>query len=133
MEIKLTRWFVYEWGKSIRQKPHWMILRLPLLRIHYYHNKWLQVKKFQYLIPTYSWTLIPIPNWTCSIVKISSCNAWLPIHDYNCTDPSMRLQSPTKEGCWLQNSLVHHMMKIQKILGHKTLWCTNTATSSQER
>ena len=24
-------------------------------------------------------------------------------------------------------------MKIKKMLGHKTLWCTNTATSSQER
>ena len=25
----------------------------------------------------------------------------------NCTDPSTRLQSPTKEGCWLQSSLVY--------------------------
>ena len=24
-----------------------------------------------------------------------------------CADPSMRLQSSTREGCWLQNSLVH--------------------------
>ena len=71
MEIKLTRWFVYEWEKPTRQKPHRMIFKSPLLRIHYYQNKQLQVKESQYLIPTYSWTLTPIPNWTCSVVTIS--------------------------------------------------------------
>ena len=69
-KIKLTQWFVYEWGKSTRQKPHWVILRSPLSRIYYYQNKQLQVKESQYLIPTYSWTLILIPNWTCSVVTI---------------------------------------------------------------
>ena len=53
-EIKLTQRFVYEWGKPTRQKPHRMILRSLLSRIHYYHNKRLQVKESQYLIPTYS-------------------------------------------------------------------------------
>ena len=51
----------------------------------------------------------------------------------NCADPNTRLQTPTREGCWLQSSSVHHKMKIQKKLGYKTLWCTNTATSLQER
>ena len=23
----------------------------------------------------------PIPNWTCSVVTISPCNAWLPVRD----------------------------------------------------
>ena len=55
-------------------------------------------KGIQYLIPTYSWTLIPIPNWTFSVVTISPFNAWL---------PSTRLQSPTRESCWLQSSSVH--------------------------
>ena len=41
-------------GKLTRQKPYQVILRLPLPRIHYYHNKRLQVKESQYLIPTYS-------------------------------------------------------------------------------
>ena len=59
-----------------------MILRSPLPKIHYYQNKHIQVKEFQYLIPTYSWTITPIPNWTCSIVTISlfQCmtpNTWL--------------------------------------------------------
>ena len=41
--------------------------------------------------------------------------------------------TPTLEGYWLQSSLVHHTMNIKKLLGHKTLWCTNTAASSRER
>ena len=134
MEIKLTRWFIYKWGKPIRQKPHWVILRSSLPRIHYYQNKWLQVKESQYFILTYSWTLTSILNWTYFVVTIShfQCttpSTWLT----NCADPNMRLQSPTREGCWLQSSYVHHSMMIMKLLGHKTLWCTNTAISSRIR
>ena len=93
VENKLTQWFVYEWEKPTRQKPHWVILRSPLLIIHYYQNKQLQVKESQYLIPTYSWTLISIPNWTCSIMTIShfQCTApstWL---TNRCTDSSTQL------------------------------------------
>ena len=51
----------------------------------------------------------------------------------NCADPSTRLQSPTKEGYWLQSSSVHHRMKIMKLLGHKTLWYTNMTVSSRSR
>ena len=100
----MIRWFVYEWGKHTRQKLHLVILRSPLLKFHYYHNKRLQVNESQYLIPTYSWTFILISNWTYSVVIISPFDArlqstWLT----NCVDPSTRLQSPTKEGCWLQS------------------------------
>ena len=69
-KIKLTWWFVYEWGKPPGQKCHRVILRSLLPRIHYYHNKRLQVNEFKYLILTYSWTLTPIHNWTCSVVTI---------------------------------------------------------------
>ena len=41
--------------------------------------------------------------------------------------------SPTWERCWLQSFLVLHTMKITKLLGHKTLRCTNTVASSRER
>ena len=51
----------------------------------------------------------------------------------NCMDPSTQLQSPTTEGCSLQSSSVHHTVKIEKMLGHKTLQCINTSTSTQER
>ena len=108
MEIILTRWFVYKWRKPTREKPHRVILRSPLPKLHYYHNKRLQVKEFLYLIPTHSWTLTPIPNWTCSVVTISPFDArLLSTWSTNCTDPSMRLQSLTREGCWLQSSSVH--------------------------
>ena len=81
-KIKLTQWFVYEWGKPPRQKPHQVNLKSPFLRIPYYHNKWLQVKESQYLIPTYSWTFTTIHNWTCSVVTISL---------FQCTAPNTRL------------------------------------------
>ena len=45
VEIELTQWFIYEWGKPIRQKFHRVILRSQFPRIHYYQNKWLQVKE----------------------------------------------------------------------------------------
>ena len=108
VEIKLTRWFVYKWGKPTRPKPHHVILRSPLPWIHYYHNKHLQVKESLYLIPTYSWTLTPTSNWTCSVMTISpfqytALSTWLT----NYVDPSTWLQSPTREGCWLQSFSIH--------------------------
>ena len=44
-ENKLTRWFVYKWGKPTQQKLHQVNLRSPLSKFHYYHNKQLQVKE----------------------------------------------------------------------------------------
>ena len=108
MGNKLTQRFVYEWGKPTRQKPHWAILRSPLSRIHYDHNKWLQVKECQYLILTYSWTFTPIPNWTCFVVTIfpfqcMAPNTWL---TNQCTNPSMWLTTNLRK-IWLQSSSVH--------------------------
>ena len=116
-------------------KPHQVILRSPFPRIYYYQSKWLQVKESQYLIPSYSWTLIPIPNWTYSVVAIShfQCttpSTWL---TNRCTDPSTRLNHQLVKECWLQSSLIHHTMKIKKLLGHRTLRCKNIAASSRER
>ena len=104
-ENKLTQWFVYDWGKPTRRKLHRVILRSPIPRIHYYHNKQLQVKESQYLIPTYNWTLTPISNWTCSIVTISpfQCtapNTWL-TNWY--ADPSTWL-TPLQESKYVNNS-----------------------------
>ena len=85
-------------------------------------------------LPTYSWTLTPIPNWTCSAVTIPFFVAQLPSTWLtNCVDPSTRLQTPTKKvvGCKVFQFI--YMIKIKKILGHKTLRCTYTTTSSRER
>ena len=51
----------------------------------------------------------------------------------NYADPSTQLQSPTRDGCWLQSFSVYHTMKIMKLFGHKTLWCKNTVASSRIR
>ena len=86
------------------------------------------------ILPTYNWTLTLIPNWTCSIVTVPFFDARLPSTWLtNCADPSMRLQTPTKKviGCKILQFI--HMMKIKKMLGHKTLRCKYTATSSRER
>ena len=85
-------------------------------------------------LTTYSRTLTPIPNWTCSIVTVLFFDARLPSTWLtNCVDPSTRLQSPTKKvvGCKVLQFI--HKMKIKKMLGHKTLRCTYTATFSRER
>ena len=65
---------------------------------------------------------------------ISLFDAWLPSTWLtNYADPSTWLQSPTKKvvGCKVLQFI--QMMKIMKMLGHKTLQCTYTATSSRER
>ena len=85
-------------------------------------------------LPTYSWTLTPIPNWTCSVVTVPLSDArfpstWLT----NCADPSTRLQTSTKKIVSCKVFLFIHTMKIKKMLGHKTLRCKYTATSSRER
>ena len=59
-------------------------------------------------LPTYSWTLIPIPNWTCSVVTVPLSDArlpsmwltvaWIPIRDF---------KTPIWKDCWLQSSSVH--------------------------
>ena len=85
-------------------------------------------------LPTYSWTLTPIPNWICSVVTIPLFDARLPSTWLtNCADPSTWLQSPTKKVVGYKVFQFIHTMKIKKILGHKTLQCTYTATSSRER
>ena len=83
---------------------------------------------------TYSWTLTPIPNWTCSIVTVPLSDARLP-----CTwltvarIPVRDFKTPTKKiiGCKVLQFI--HTMKIKKMLGHKTLRCKYTATSSRKR
>ena len=47
-------------GKTTEAKPHMLILRLPLPRIHYYQNKRLQVKGIT--VPNTNLHLNPYPN-----------------------------------------------------------------------
>ena len=91
-------------------------------------------KRIPSTLPTYSWTLTPIPNWTCSVVTVSLFNArhtstWLT----NCVEPSTRLQTPTKKVASCKVLQFIHTMKIKKMLGHNTLRYKYTATSLRER
>ena len=89
-----------------------MILRSPLPRIHYYHNKQLQVKESQHLIPTYSWILTLIPNWTCSVVTISH---------FQCTAPSTWLTNRCMDpSTWLTTNL--RRMLVTKFFSSSTRW-----------
>ena len=112
MEIKLTRWFVYKWGKPLRQKLHQVILRSPLPIIHYYHNKRSQVKESQYLTPTYSWTLILIDAWipVCDLItnlrKMLATKFFSSSHDED------------HKASWLQNPTVYDV-QTQQLLQEK--------------
>ena len=121
-------------GKNLYCKTPPSILTSPLSRIYYYQNKWLQVKESQYLLPTYNWTLTPIPNWTCSVVTISH---------FQYTAPSMWLTNCANLNTWLDHQLKKDV--VCKILQFITQWRSwsclvtkpygvqNTAASSRER
>ena len=105
------------------------IPEIPLLSQQAVTNKWIPST-----LLIYSWTFTPIPNWTCFVVTVSLSDAQLPSTWLtSCADPSTRLQTPTKKivGCKVLQFI--HTMKIKKILGHKTLRCKYTVTSSRER
>ena len=87
-------------------------------------------------VPYTNLQLNPYPNTQLDLFCRDNFSFWCTAPSTwltNCADPSTQLQSPTREGCWLQSFSVHHTMKIQKMLGYKILRCTNTVTSSQER
>ena len=101
----------------------------PLLSQQAVTSKWIPST-----LLTNSWTFTPIPNWTCFVVIVPFFDAQLPSTWLtNCTDPRTQLQSPTKKVVGYKVLQFIHTMKIRKILGHKTLRCTYTATSSREK
>ena len=59
-KLNLTRLICLQMGKTTKAKPHRVNLRSPLPRIHYYRNKWLQVKGIP--IPNTNLQLNPYPN-----------------------------------------------------------------------
>ena len=101
----------------------------PLLSQQAVTSKWIPST-----LLTNCWTFAPIPNWTCFVVIVPFFDARLPSTWLtNCADASTQLQSPTKKVVSYKVFQFIHTMKIKKILGHKTLRCTYTATSSREK
>ena len=69
-------------GKTTKTKPHWVNLRLPLSRIHYYQNKQLQVKGIA--VPNINIQLNLYPNTQLDLwcsgnlsVQCTNLNTWL--------------------------------------------------------
>ena len=59
-------------------------------------------------LPTYNWTLTPIPNWTCSVVTVPLSDARLPSTWLTVARiPVRNFNNTNWEDCRLQNSLVH--------------------------
>ena len=59
-------------------------------------------------LPTYSWTLILIPNWTCFVVTVSFSDAWLPSTWLTVVRIPVRdFKTSIWKDCWLQSSSVH--------------------------
>ena len=66
-------------------------------------SKWIPVSYTNLQLNPYPNTQLDLFYSAISPFDARFLNTWLT----NCADPSTRLQSPTREGCWLQSSLVH--------------------------
>ena len=70
MQWKINDTVICLWmGKTLWQKPYRVIFRSPLLKLHYYHNKRIQVKESQ--VP-YQPTIEPLPQYR--VARILICN-----------------------------------------------------------
>ena len=111
-----------------------MIFRSPLPKLHYYHNKWLKARNPKYLT---NLQLNPYPNTQLDLFCSDNSPFWctapkyvtnqftrIPVRDFN-------HQSEKIVGCKVLQFI--HIMKIRKMLGHKTLSCKYTATSPRKR
>ena len=61
-------------------------------------------------VPYTNLQLNPYPNTQLDLFYSENFSFWCMTPSTwltNCADPSTRLQSPTREGCWLQSSSVH--------------------------
>ena len=76
---------------------------IPLLLQHSVTSK-------EILVPYTNLQLNPYPNTQLDLFCSDNFSFWCMAPKTwltNCVDPSMRLQSPTIEGCWLQSSSIH--------------------------
>ena len=103
----MTRWFIYEWGKPNGKNPTGWFSG------HHSRNSTIITTSgykqgISGILPTYNWTLNPIPNQNCSVVTVPLSDTRLPSTWLtNYVNPSTRLQSPIWKDCWLQSSSIH--------------------------
>ena len=104
----MTRWFVYEWGKTYTAKTPPGDFQVTTPEISLLSQQAVTNKGI--LIPYTNLQLNPCPNTQLDLFCSDNFpfDAWLPSTWLtNYVDPSTWLQSPTREGCWLQSSSVY--------------------------
>ena len=82
----------------------------PLLSKQAVTSKWI-------LVPSTNLQLNPYPNTQLDLSCSDNFPFWCMTPKYitsQCANPSTQLQSPTREGCWLQSSSVHPNNKDQE-------------------
>ena len=107
-ENKLTRWFVYEWGKLIRLKTPSGDFKITTLEIPLLSQQSVTSKGIP--VPYTSLQLKFYPNTQLDLFYSDNFSFWCMAPStwlINCADPNTRLQSPTREGCWLQSSSIY--------------------------
>ena len=121
-KINLIQVICLRMGKTIESKLHQVNLRSPLPKIHYYQNKWLQVKG------------IPISNTKLQLNSYPNTQLDLQCSDnlsFKCTAPSMWLTNWCMDSStWLTHQLEKdvdcevlqfiQMMKIKELFSYKT-------------
>ena len=103
----MTRWFVYEWGKPNGKNPtKWFSGH------HSWNSTIITTSSYKQgipsTLPTYSWTLTPILNWTYSVVTVPFSDTRLPSTRLTVARiPVRNFKTPIWKDCWLQSSSVH--------------------------
>ena len=80
------------------------------------------------LVPYTNLQLNPYPNIQSDLFCSDNFSFWRTAPNtwlINCANPSTRLQSPTREGCWLQSSSAHQRWRSRRCLVTKS-YCTQT-------
>ena len=85
-------------------------------------------------LPTYSWTLTPIPNRTCFVVTVPLSDArllsmWLTVARI----PVRDFKTPIWKDCWLQSSSIHPHDEDQEDAWSQNPMVQNTQQLLQER
>ena len=130
----MTWWFVYKWGKNLTAKIPPGDFQFTTPETSLLSQQAVTCKGIASTLSTYNWTLTPNTQLDLFCNDSSPFDAqlssmWL----INCADPNTQLQSPTKRVVGYKVIQFIHTMEIKKMLGHKTLRCTYTTTSSRER
>ena len=109
MQQKINNTVIYlRMGKNLTAKTPPGDFQVTILETLLLSQQTVISKGIPSTLPTYSWTLIPIPNWTCSIVTVPLSDAWLPSTWLTVAwIPVCDFNNANWEDCRLQSSSVH--------------------------